>query len=59
VQAVVGILILLLGLLHFVDRDRAPQAIRQYYLGVPTNVLVRGGLALVELAVGAVVLLTA
>jgi hypothetical protein len=58
VQAAVGIVILCLGLLHFVDRDRPPQAIRSYYLGMPRSAAARGGLALMELVVGAVVLMT-
>ena len=58
VQAVVGIVILGLGLLHFVDRDRPPQAIRASYFLTPRSPATRGALALGELVVGAVALLT-
>jgi hypothetical protein len=59
VQVVVGLLIVLLGCVHFADRHRPQEARRQYYLGSPSSVRGRAALALVEIVLGFVVLFLA
>jgi hypothetical protein len=59
VQQAIAIVIVLLGCVHFADRDRPQQARRQYYLGTPSSVAGRTALALVEVALGFVLLFTA
>ena len=59
VQAVVGMIIVMLGCLHFADRYRANEARRQFYVGTPTSVARRSALALVEIVIGFALLFTA
>jgi hypothetical protein len=55
----IGIVIVLLGSLHFADRYRPQQARHQYYLGTPGSVAGRSALALVEVLLGFILLFTA
>lgn len=58
VQAVTAILIVLLGCLHFADRERPQETRRQFYLGTPSSIRARSALALGEIVVGFAVLLS-
>jgi hypothetical protein len=59
VQTVVGLVCVVLGCLHFADRDRRSHQ-RSFYLGaVRTSPGLRGALALVEVVCGLVLLFTA
>ena len=49
----------LLGMVHFLDRDRPIEARRHFYLGVPSTSLGRAFLASGEVAVGFLLLFTA
>jgi hypothetical protein len=57
VQTAVGLICVLLGLLHFLDRDR-PQEHRSFYFGsiVARSPRTRAVLAVIEIAVGFVLL---
>jgi hypothetical protein len=54
-----GLVCVLLGMTHFLDRDRPVQARRHYYLGVPGTVAGRAVLATGEVVVGFALLFTA
>jgi hypothetical protein len=56
VQTLVGIFIVLLGCLHFADRDRPNESRRQRYFTTPSSPAGRGALALAEIVVGLAVL---
>lgn len=58
-QVALGLMIILLGVIHFADRDRPPQEVRTYFLGTPRSSLGRGGLAVIEVVIGFIVLFTA
>lgn len=61
-QTVVGLVCVVLGVMHFLDRDRAHSpSSRGYYFGsyIPRSHAVRTTLALIEVAVGFVLLFTA
>ena len=55
-QTVVGLIVVALGCVHFADRDRPQDSRRQFYLGTPSTVVGRSGLALLEIIVGFVLL---
>ena len=58
-QTVVGLLCVVLGCMHFVDRGRTPHQ-RSFYIGtVKTSHTMRGLLALIELTCGFVLMFTA
>jgi hypothetical protein len=58
-QAVVGLICVALGCMHFIDRGRTPHA-RSFYLGsVATSHRLRGVLALIEVTCGFALLFTA
>jgi len=50
---------ILLGMIHFVDRERSNDARRVYYLGHPATVTGRAVLASLEVVVGFLLLFTA
>jgi hypothetical protein len=58
VQTAVGLVIVALGVLHFLDRGRPRQEVRSYYLGAPSTPGGRAALALMEVAIGFLLLFT-
>jgi hypothetical protein len=60
VRTAAGFACVLLGILHFVDRDRPSQA-RTYYFGnvVPSSPVIRGVLAIAEVGIGFALLFSA
>ena len=58
-QVAVGLVCVLLGMVHFLDRDRPVEARRHYFLLVPPTSLSRGLLATGEVLVGFALLFTA
>lgn len=58
-QTVVGLLVVVLGCLHFPDRYRPQESRRQFYLGTPSSVAGRAALALTEIVIGFALLFTA
>lgn len=58
-QVGLGLAIILLGVMHFFDRDRPPQEVRTYFLAAPRSALGRGTLAVSEVLIGFLVLFTA
>ena len=59
-QTAAGVACVAIGFLHFVDRDRPPEAVRSYYLGsiIPKTPVVRAALAVVEVTFGFTLLFT-
>ena len=59
-QSVVGFACLLIGLVHFLDRDRVPTETRSLYFNVlPRTAPIRTFMALAELVTGCALLMTA
>lgn len=57
-QTAVGLTIIALGVIHFLDRDRPPQEVHTYFLGAPHSSIGRGALAVMEVAIGFLLLFT-
>ena len=58
-QVAAGLVCVLLGMVHFLDRDRPVEVRRHYFLFVPPTSLGRGALATGEVLVGFLLLFTA